>query len=164
MEVQLKPEIGTPRLEENQISQSERGNRSSFVWRLIWLRKTKGFQVKVWVLLVFVVTHGGILAEFFPEWAGSCLACFEKNEWWHSRHCTCSTLGYLEKVYGTCYCSRYTTNDLQNLYRHLPELQTVALDNIWKMVYLISSIFLTLQIRTRHSDKNSWHTSNFIDR
>jgi hypothetical protein len=44
----FKAGIGTPRLDQNQTSQGERGNRSSLVRHLIWLRNTKGLQVKVW--------------------------------------------------------------------------------------------------------------------
>ncbi len=43
----IKTEIGTPRVEQNQTSQSERGNPSSLVRRLIWMRNPKVFQFRV---------------------------------------------------------------------------------------------------------------------
>ena len=38
--------IGTPMVEKNQTSHNERGNRSLFVHRLIWLRNPRGFQLR----------------------------------------------------------------------------------------------------------------------
>ena len=42
----IKVGIGTPRVEQNQTSQSGRGNRSPMVRRLIWLRNPKGLHFR----------------------------------------------------------------------------------------------------------------------
>ena len=39
--------MGTPRVEQHQTSESERGNRSPLVRHLIWLRNPKGFHFRV---------------------------------------------------------------------------------------------------------------------
>ncbi len=96
--------------------------------------------------VVYVVTHGGILTEFAPEWAGS----------------------YLQKPSGNCSFSalhlfnvRISGEGLRDILlfkqpnkRPSKFVSTLTrTSNSWswqKMVYLISTIFLTLQIRTRH--------------
>ncbi len=42
----IRSGIGTPRVEQNQTSHNERGNRSLLVRHLVWLRNPRGFQVR----------------------------------------------------------------------------------------------------------------------
>ena len=44
---EVQPGIGTPSLDQNQVSHSVRGKRSSFVRHSIWLNRTIGFSVNV---------------------------------------------------------------------------------------------------------------------